>query len=167
MATATELMKELKYIQSEINDIHNEDGTKSYSVVEKTIDEDGKPFYMPLYETYYDFAENRERIKELHEREREIKGALGRFNCATKVQGYGFTIAEGLVRIAELRGEIAAITAMVKKGEYYADPYRASMGLQKALYDVKAAKEVLASMQRELSALQVAIDKTNLTVEVK
>lgn len=155
-SSATELMKKLKFIQTEINDIHNEDVEKSFVPVK----DNGEPF-----ESEYDFASNRARIKELHHEERDIKRLLNRFNTETVVIGYDFSIAEGLVRIAQLKGEITVLTNITRGGKYSFDSYRTPV--KKATFDVQEAKELLRQYQRELSALQVAVDKTNLNSTIE
>lgn len=164
--SATELMKKLKYIEEEINAIHQQDEEKSFVPVAESR-EDGVSTLVPLYPSNYDLEENRNRVRNLHEEERRIKKVLNEFNNSQKVSGYDFTIAEGLVRIAELRGEIRVLTNMTKSGAYAYDRYRsASSSLTKAMFDINMAKEYLRHYQRELSSLQVAVDKTNLTSSI-
>lgn len=163
--SATELMKKLKYIEEEINDIHHNDEEKAYVAVNERCSDNGTEL-VPLYINDYDFVANRNRIKELHQEEREIKRLLNKFNINTNVMGYDFSIAEGLVRIAELKGEIKILAFLAKTGEFTTDSYR-SASLKKASFDVKLAKDTLREAQRELSALQVAIDKTNLNSQIE
>ena len=163
--SATELMKKLKYIQEEINNIHREDGSDSYVPTEK--DRDSSPVrYVPLIESNYDFESNRNRIKELHAEEMKIKRVLNRFNHETLVRGYNLTINEALIKLAQIKGEVTCLTNMTKKGKYIHDPY-ARDGMLMATYDLDSAKEALRNAQRELNALQVAIDKTNLNSEIE
>ena len=164
--SATELMKRLKFIEEEINDIHHEDEDKSYVPVTETK-VDGKTTLVPLYETGYNFEANRARIKELHEEEREIKRLLNKFNNETNVIGYDFTVAEGLVRIAELKGEVRVLTNITKGDRYSYDRYnRGASSLTGVAFDLQKAKEILKGYQRELSALQVAVDRTNLNSSI-
>ena len=164
-ASATELMKQLKYIEAEINDIHRNDEEKSTVPAVETV-VDNRTTLAPLYEGTYNFEDNRNRIRELFSEEREIKRILSRFNNETMVEGYDFTIAEGLVRIAELKSEIKVLTNITKGGEYVADRYSSS-SVKMAVFDVRAARKVLKEYQRELSALQVAVDKTNLNSKIE
>ena len=159
-------MKTLKYIEEEINEIHRNDEQASYVPAEKET-QDGKVVITTLYESSYDFMSNRTRIEELHQEERKIKNVLAKFNIETIVSGYDFCVAEALVRIAEVKGEIRVLSNITKCGEYSFDPYRSSGTFKKALYDVKEAKEALKKLQRELSALQVAVDRTNLNSKIE
>jgi len=163
--SATELMKKLKYIQEEINSIHREDENKSYVPAEKNRDS-GVARYSPLIDSDYDFMENRNRVKELHDEELKIRRVLNKFNHMTLVNGYPFTLNEGLIRLAQVKGEVTALTNMTKRGQYVHDAYNRD-SVCMAVYNLDEAKEALKTAQRELSALQVAIDKTNLNSEIE
>ena len=162
--TATELMKQLKFIEEEINEIHRDDEEKSTVLVEKV-----QASLVPVYAEEYDFAANRSRIKELHSEERRIRNALSVFNNKTLVTGFNFFIQEGLVRIAELKGEIRVLTNLAKRSQFTSSTnYRNNeVSIYKASYSVEDAKKALRDAQRELSALQVAVDKTNLNSEIE
>ena len=159
-------MKKLKFIELEINELHISDETKSFiPVVETTVD--GESVLKPVYENTYDFDHNRSQIEQLHCEEREIRGLLARFNIETKVDGYDFTMAEGLVRLAELKSEIRVLSSMTRGGAYSYDRYNSNNALRKAVFDYDKAKLLLKELQRELSKLQVAIDRTNLNSEIE
>ena len=164
--SATELMKRLKYIETELDDIHQNDENNSAVPVTETVI-DNKTKLTQLYETAYNFEENRKRIQELFKEEREIKKLLNKFNNEKLVEGHDFTVAEGLVRIAQLKSEIRIITSITKNGEYFRPDRYSSSGVKKSVFDIKAAKETLKEYQRELSALQVAVDRTNLNSTIE
>ena len=84
----------------------------------------------------------------------------------TLVHGQPFTINEGLVRLAQIKGEVVALTNMTKRGQYVHDAYTRD-NVCMATYNLDEAKGALRIVQRELSALQVAIDKTNLNSEIE
>lgn len=165
--TATELMKQLKYIESEIEDIHNADKNNCTALLQKQNDSKGNQVLVPLYESDYDFASNRAKIRELHKEERKIRNTLSLFNAKTKVDGNNFTISEGLVRIAELKSEISILAGLASRTQFNTKTSYQEVHVIKTLYNVEEAKEVLRAYQRELSALQVAIDKTNLNSEIE
>ena len=165
-SSATELMKRLKYIENELDDIHTSDEENSaVPVVETVIDKQTK--LTELYESTYNFDENRARVQELFQEEREIKKLLNKFNNETLVEGYDFTVSEGLVRIAQLKSEIKVIASITKNGEYFRADRYSSGGVKKSVFDIKAAKETLKKYQRALSALQVAVDRTNLNSTIE
>ena len=90
---------------------------------------------------------------------------LNDFNTKTKVIGYDFNINEGLVRLAQLKEEVRHLTAMLNKGRYYRDNYRTETTM--AAYNYEIARATLRELQQKLSAIQVAIDKTNLNSVVE
>lgn len=169
LVTAAELMKQLKYIENEIEDVYNDDQSKSVILVEKNIDNRGKTILKPVYEEAYDFNNNRKRIKELFAEERKIRNALNSFNNQTLVSGYDFNISEGLVRISELKKEIHILSILAKKNSFWSSSnYRNDeIAIYKASYSIEDAKNALREAQRELSALQVGIDKTNLNSKIE
>ena len=163
--TATELMKKLKFIEQDIASVHHSDEKDSYVPVIEGTDKDGRNTLTPAYDVIYDFTGNRERIKELHKEELEIKKILNEFNQRTLIRGHNLTISEGLVRLGQLKSEVTVLTNLARGGKYIQDAYRG--GLRKATYDAELVKDELRKAQHELSALQVAIDRTNLTEEIE
>ena len=166
--TATELMKQLKLIQEEIATIHQDDNNKSYVLVEKVTDDNNKSKLVPLYAEEYNFLNNRNRINDLYLEERKIRNLLSIFNTKTLVIGYDFNINEGLVRLAQLKEEIKVLTNLARKSQYESTTnYRNNeVIIYKVSYDIDEAKNYLRKAQKEMSALQVAIDKTNLNSQI-
>lgn len=166
--TATELMKQLKFIQEEITTIHQDDNNKSYVLVEKVTDDNNKSKLVPLYAEEYNFLNNRNRINDLYLEERKIRNLLSIFNTKTLVIGYDFNINEGLVRLAQLKEEIKVLTNLARKSQYESTTnYRNNeVIIYKVSYDIDEAKNYLRKAQKEMSALQVAIDKTNLNSQI-
>ncbi|MCI6215940.1 MAG: hypothetical protein MR659_02450 [Mollicutes bacterium] len=166
--TATELMKKLKFIEEELNDIYSDDKINSTVLMEKKTDNDGETTYNPAFANEYDFASNRKKVKELFNEERKIKNVLNTFNNNTLVDGYDFNINEGLVRLAELKKEISTLTILAKKTQFFSTTnYNREISVYKSCYNIEDAKNILKETQRELSALQVAIDKTNLNSSIE
>ncbi len=167
--TATELMKQLKFIQEEISTIHQDDNNKSYVLVEKVTDDNNKSKLVPLYAEEYNFLNNRNRINDLYLEERKIRNLLSIFNTKTLVIGYDFNINEGLVRLAQLKEEIKVLTNLARKSQYESTTnYRNNeVIIYKVSYNIDEAKNYLRKAQKEMSALQVAIDKTNLNSQIE
>lgn len=160
----TELMKKLKYIESEISDIHDMDMKDSLVPMTKEVKEDGTFKLVPLYEREYDFNANREQIENLYTEERKIRNILFQFNASTKVIGYDFTMSEALVRLGQIKKEIRVLDLLASNRKMNSE-YRGET-ISKVTYDIEDAKSALRNKQSELSALQVAIDKTNLVSEI-
>lgn len=167
--TATELMKQLKFIQEEITTIHQDDNNKSYVLVEKVTDDNNRSKLVPLYAEEYNFLNNRNRINSLYIEERKIRNLLSIFNTKTLVIGYDFNINEGLVRLAQLKEEIKVLTNLARKSQFESTTnYRNNeVIIYKVSYDIDEAKNYLRKAQKEMSALQVAIDKTNLNSQIE
>lgn len=162
--SATELMKKLKYIEEEIDDIHRNDEAESYIPVEKSTEE-GHVTYVLAYEPNYDFIGNRTRVAALYQEEVNIKKVLNEYNQKTMVNGYSFNINEALIRLGQLKSEVRTLTNISRQGSYIRDGYREN--LKRAVYDPNLVKDELRRKQRELSALQVAVDRTNLFSEIE
>lgn len=158
----TLLMKELKAIETEIAQIHTSDERDSSVPVD--VD------YTPRFENSYSYEKNRQRVKELQEREAQIHAALSVFNLTTKVEGFDLTISEALVRIAQLRNEIKVLTPMVSHQELFMPDYslRYHRGdeIRKSCYEITKVKQDLKALQQDLAALQVAVDKINLNSSI-
>ena len=147
--SASELMKELKIIKKEIEELYYDDFTNGEYTV--SMDSD--------YESSYDYAANREREQELREEERKIKSILNKFNSEQTVRGYSFTISEGLVILAQLKSQIDHLQKMASKKEF-SQSYSSTTMLG---YKVKELNKTIKELTRQQNALQIAIDHTNLT----
>ena len=163
--SATELMKRLKFIEEDIESIHDNDIRDSYVPLVESTSTEGRKELVPAYEVIYDFAGNRARVKELYEEELNIKRLLNEHNQKTIISGYDYSISEGLIRLAQLKQEIKTLTSVSREGMYIRDGYKDST--KKATYNPTEVKEALRKAQHELSQLQVAIDRTNLMENIE
>ena len=161
--TPTLLMKELKYLQSEAERLYLEDVERSYAPLNEDM--------TFKYDTGYSYENNRKELEHIYEEELRIKSALAKFNSTTKAWGQEYTIAEALVRIAQLKNEIKVLTKLANKTEYtetnignYSNPKNIT---NKINYDQNKVKLDLSRFQKELTTLQIAVDKTNLTTFVE
>lgn len=156
-------MKELNYIREEIEQINKVDMEQSSVPLNENMQ------YM--YESTYSYSDNRAKVKELQAREMAIKSALACFNSVTKAEGLDMTIAECLVRIGQIKSEIKVLSYMAKVAEYdcgdLVDRYsQRNKSIHKIVYDQEMVKKDLRELQQELTRIQVAVDRTNLTTEV-
>ena len=162
--TATLLMKELNYIREEIERINKTDLEQSCVPLNENME------YM--YVSSYSYSNNRTKIKELQAREMTIKSALARFNSTTKVEGLNMTIAECLVRIGQIKSEIKILGHMARVAEYDCgdinDRYsQRNKNILKTVYDQEQVRKDLRELQHELTEIQIAVDRTNLSTEVE
>jgi hypothetical protein len=80
------------------------------------------------------------------------------------------TIGEGLVRLAQLNNKLKTLAGYKSTKQIFKSVDFASfegdkdhIRVKECLYDPKQVDEDIKSLQREVSHLQVAIDRTNLT----
>lgn len=160
--TPTLLMKELNFLQSEAIRIHTEDTERSYAPVDENMEY--------KYETGYSYENNRKELERINREELRIRSALAKFNSTTKAHGLDLTIAEALVRIGQLRSEIKVLTALACRTEYTETSvggYSSKTVTTKINYDQNKVINDLRNLQNELSAIQIAVDTTNLTTPIE
>lgn len=158
----TELMKELKAVQSELSELIQRADSKNtveYYDGEEEVERD------------FDYAEFVSKMRELRQQEGHIKALLAYSNATTKLVGMDdLTIGEGLVKLAQLNNEIKTlaryrtakqVVKTIKHATFEGDKDRVLV--REHLYDIHQVDEDIKSLQREVSRLQVAIDRTNLT----
>ena len=155
--TPTLLMKELKYIEEEIKRLYNEDVTNSYAPLNSNMTFKYKP--------NYSYEQNHQELTELYKEELAIRSVLAKFNNETKADGTDLTIQEALVKIGQLKNEIKYLTILLDRKEYFTEKnsYYGEVITNKVLYEANKVQEDLKACQKELSKLQMAIDRTNLT----
>ena len=161
--TPTLLMKELKFLQSEEELLHLEDTERSFANLNEKMEF--------RYDTGYSYEKNREEMNKIYEQELRIRSALAKFNSITKVEGLDLTVAEALVRISQLQKEIKILTVLANKTEY-TETSVGGYGSNKTVtnkinYDQSKAIADLKKLQQELSRIQIAVDKTNLTTPIE
>ena len=156
----TLLMKELKYYQEELKRLHREDINKSQVPLDDKMN--------PKYETGYSYKDNRQRIDEIHEKESRIRSALAKFNAYTHVEGMDYTIAEALVVISQLKDEIKVLQELAERPEIYTETgYRGESTTYKINYQQGVVMDDLKRLHQQLTDIQMAVDRTNLTAEVE
>ena len=157
------LMKELKYIQSEIERILNSDLHESTG----PLDDQQKDF---LFDNGYSYEENKQALAELYDRELKIRGALSKFNSTYMIEEAGMTVSEALVRIAQLQRRAKVLRGLFNMAETFKthDPYGRNPGdVHRVRFNKEAAKADLETLQGEMTSLQVAVDRINLTIPVE
>ncbi len=112
----------------------------------------------------YDYRKTREAVAAIDEKVRKIKSALAKANCTVKLEGFDATIGEGLIMLAQLGGEYERLTYMSKMRQI--SRRITSNGIleyTECLYDVEAVAAECGELKRKIGALQIAIDRANLT----
>ena len=160
--TPTLLMKELNFLQQEAKRIYAEDTDRSYAPLNEDMEY--------KYDTGYSYEANRKALAKIQQEELRIRSALAKFNSTTKAYGLDLTIAEALVRIGQLKNDIRVLSILANKTEYTETPvsYGSARTItNKINYDQNKVINDLNSLQRELSNIQIAVDKTNLTTLIE
>ena len=157
----TELMKELKAVQSEIEELSRvalQSSTVNYYEGEEEPERDFN---------YTDFVNQ---LNALREQESHIKALLAYSNATTKLDGMDITIGEGLIKLAQLNVQLRLLARLkadkqvvktLKHVAFEGDKDR--VYVTEHLYDPKVIDSDIKALQREISHLQVVIDRTNLT----
>ena len=152
----TELMKDLKEIQELISH-HRFDTIRSSFIVYTSEDRND-------IESDFNYEKSLDELEYLQKEERKIKNILAYSNATTKVDGYDFTIAEGLVYLAQLSSNKAQLTRLATAEPLKRESnYRGYIEYTRANYDISKAQNDLAKINRQIAQLQMAIDRTNLT----
>ncbi len=153
----TELMKDLKVIQELINQARQKqhsNSTVSYTEREKAT-----------AVCTFDYARSQQELADLQKQERTIKRLLAVSNATTIVEGYDMTIAEALVMLAQLTHNKKVLSRLANKEKVARESahYRGEAEFTKVCYDIEQAQQDLATLNREIAKLQMALDRTNLT----
>ena len=112
----------------------------------------------------YDYDDTRKKIDALDDEMRAIRCALSKANCTVKVDGFGVTIGEALVMLAQKQNKKAQLESLTENKQLSRNvTYNGVVEYTECVYDVKRVKDDLKMLRGEISALQMAIDRANLT----
>ena len=112
----------------------------------------------------YDFAKTREKVGALDAEIRKLKHLLNLANATVVVQEFDMTLGECLVYLAQLSREMYVVNFMASK-----EPITSATKLGGKVeytvlnYDKSECQAKLEWLQQTIAALQIAIDRTNLT----
>lgn len=157
-----ELMKELKIIQEELSEKKSKLVSDSVARYYENEEEPDRSF---------NYEEITKEIKDLYEKEQNIKKLLTYSNATTKLINYSsdITIGEGLVMLAELNSYLSAINMLKRNNQIIKKVEHAKFEGDKDrvlvteyLYDLKKVESEIKATKEKIHALQVAIDRTNL-----
>lgn len=118
----------------------------------------------PVKDESYDFAKAREQIEKINEKERKIRHARNLFNTRTKVYK-DMTVDEILIYMAQLNREKSLLDNMKdipevrrETGSFNDEPEYTYIN-----YDRKEVQKKYDEVSNELSEVQLALDRVNLT----
>ncbi len=152
----TEIMKEIKILETKKEDIleaEREDCRVTYTEGEKKLPSN------------YDYDKTRIQVDQIDNEIRRYKALLAYSNATTIVPEFHMTIGECLIYLAQLnkKKELIAEFASYKQINRVSSSYTNKVEYIEILFDVNKVKKQLDDVQRLISQLQMAIDRTNLT----
>ena len=160
--TNTEVMKLIKELEEQkqlLIDFEKRNAFARYSQEDKHLAD----------VTPYDIVANNNAINSLDRDVRILKHLLNVANTTVFVPEFNMTIGQCLVYMAQLTQSINRYMSLANtdKVTREASGYsRSSAEFKEARYDVAIAREMLNVEKNNLSKLQMAIDKANLTNEI-
>ena len=151
-----ELIKEIKILESKKDDILNaekEDCRLTYVEGETKL------------KNNYDYKSTREIVDKIDADIRHMKALLAYSNATTIVPEFNMTIGECLIYLAQLnkKKELISEFASYKQLTRISSSYTNKVEYSETLFNVNKVKDELEDLQRLISKLQMAIDRTNLT----
>lgn len=113
--------------------------------------------------TDYDYSKTRQEIKDLDDKIRNIKHKLAVANATIVIPEFDMTIGEGLVLLAQLNSEVAQLEALSSNVQLTRClTANGVIEYTECVYDVKKAQNDLVELRKNVSKLQLAIDRANL-----
>ncbi len=118
----------------------------------------------------YNYSETRSEVDKLDAKIRHLRHLLAVANCNVNVDGFGVTIGEALVMLAQLQNKcelLREMSAFPQKSQR--TTYSGKVEITECNYDVVEAGRDYEQVRQTINKLQVAIDRANLTnyVEVE
>ncbi|MBP5446156.1 MAG: hypothetical protein J6Y28_08300 [Acholeplasmatales bacterium] len=151
----TEIMKDLKQIYEEKNEILQKESSEC---MVSYISEEDKIL------TDYNYSEVRQKIDDLNKKEIYLRGLLAKSNATTIVPEFNMTIGDCLVYLAQLNEVSKRLSVLsCKRKKTRTLQYLKQVEYTEILYDVDKAKEDYEKTKQEIVKLQMAIDRVNLT----
>ncbi len=154
------------------------EGIRAKSVLQYEIDNSARIKYFEGEEVdkSFNFEEKMNEYNELASKEMKYKFILADVNSKTNLIGYkeDITISCALIKLASLSKQLSfyksfqcrkQIEKKLIPAKFQGDMDR--IEVNEKLYDIKKIDEIVLEISREVSRLQVAIDKTNLFTEVE
>ncbi len=111
----------------------------------------------------YDYDQTRKEVAKIDERIRKIKHALAKCNCTAVIDGFGITIGEALVYLAQLNTEYGQLDELSNYNKLSRRiTANGVLEYTECLYDPEKVAEDMDVLHTKIGKLQVAIDRANL-----
>lgn len=111
----------------------------------------------------YSYEETRAKVDEIDREVMHLRFLLAQANCHVVLDGFGITIAEGLVKLAQLQNKASQLESLGDRPQI--SRRLTSNGIlefTECRYDTAVVREEARAVRQEISALQIAIDRANL-----
>ena len=150
-----ELMKKVKLLEQAKNDVLAEEH-RIHQVTYQTEKD--------KFDNGYCFAATRKKVDDIDAEIRKYKRLLNHSNATTMVEEFDMTLGECLVYMAQLNRQVYTLDELSKKEPITRRSTVNGVIEYTALnYDKAECQAKLQWVQKTISKLQVAIDRTNLT----
>ncbi|MCL1986640.1 MAG: hypothetical protein FWG64_01520 [Firmicutes bacterium] len=151
----TEIMKKIKLLEQQKNEVEAEE-MRIYAVTYQTEKD--------KFDNGYNFASTRKKIDEINAEVRKYKRLLNYSNATTTIAEFDMTLGECLVYMAQLNNQLYTLRRLAQQEPITRRSTVNGVIEYTALnYDIKECQAKLQWVQETIAALQVAIDRTNLT----
>lgn len=116
----------------------------------------------------YNYQNTRVRIAELDGEVRRIKFVISKANCEVQLEGFGISICEGLILLAQYRKEYDRLSRLATRDQVTRRiTPNGVLEYTECLYNVKEVEKAQKELNTTIGKLQVAIDKANLVNEIE
>ena len=150
-----EIIKKIKDLDEQKQQILTEEAAGCCSDYQRESD---------LIDLGYDFDKTRVAVTELNSKIEKFKHILNVANATVIVPEFEVTIGECLVRMAQLNCEKRVLEQMsAKPAKTRKTTYGGAVEFTVTNYDIDACKNRLSQTNDTIRALQIAIDRINLT----
>ena len=151
----TEIMKKIKLLEQQKHEVASEE-TRICQVTYQTDND--------KIDYGYSFADTRNRISKLNGEVRRLKHLLNYSNATTVVEGFGMTLGECLVYMAQLNNERDILERFSYREPSTRRPTANGVIEYTVLnYGKTECQELLKEVKETIMRLQIAIGRTNLT----
>jgi len=155
----TEIMKKIELLEQQKTEVESEE-MRIYAVTYQTEKD--------KFDNGYDFASTRQKIDDIDAEVRKYKRLLNYSNATTIIAEFDMTLGECLVYMAQLNSQLYTLRRLAQQEPITRRSTVNGVIEHTALnYDIKEYQAKLQWVQETIAALQVAIDRTNLTNMIK
>lgn len=118
----------------------------------------------------YNFDKTREQVAKINDEILTLKRAINKANNETEIGVNGYTISDGLIKIAMIRKELAFhLEPMARKDKLSSRVDMRNDGLiyTELLYNPDECREYIRVQKELLNQIQMGIDRANLTTMIE